>query len=105
MVYGRVQRTSPHDISLTCNACTLQLVRSSSERCRVLVLGMIHRRTGVSALAGLRAFPRLSTGAEKVAARRRQRAGGRRQLRDADERTGRQSPATLAQVRQSRFNV
>lgn len=43
----------------------LQLVRGSSERCRVLILSMIHHRTGVSALPGLRAFPRLSTGAER----------------------------------------
>jgi len=43
-----------------------QSVRASSERCRVLILSMIHQRTGVSALPGLRAFPRLSTGAERV---------------------------------------
>jgi len=32
----------------------------------VLILSMIHQRTGVSALPGLRAFPRLSTGAERA---------------------------------------
>ena len=42
-----------------------QLVRGSSERCRVLLLSMIHQRTGVSALPGLRTFPRLSTSAER----------------------------------------
>jgi len=43
-----------------------QLVRSSSECCRVLILSTIHQRTGVAALPGLRAFPRLSTGAERA---------------------------------------
>ena len=43
-----------------------QVVQSSSERCRVLVLHMLHQRTGVSALPGLRAFPRLSAGAERA---------------------------------------
>ena len=32
----------------------------------MLILTMIHQRTGVSALPGLRAFPRLSTGAERA---------------------------------------
>jgi len=43
-----------------------QLVRASSERCRVLILSMIHQHTGVSALPGLRSFPRLSTGTERT---------------------------------------
>jgi len=32
----------------------------------VLVLSMLQQRTGVSALPGLRAFPRLSTGVERA---------------------------------------
>ena len=44
----------------------MQIVRESSERCRVLILSMIHQRTGISALPGVRAFPRLSTGTERT---------------------------------------
>ena len=46
--------------------CVFQVVRSSSDRCRVLLLSMVHQRTGPSALPGLRAFPRLSTGTERA---------------------------------------